>query len=134
MTFETRCCIAGGGPAGMMLGVLLARAGIPVVVLEKHARFPPRLSRRYRPSVDARSHRRARRPRRLPRQRPHSELREVRGMIGDERVTIADFSHLPVRCPFIAMVPQWDFLNFLADYGRRYSDLPAADAARKCSS
>jgi 2-polyprenyl-6-methoxyphenol hydroxylase-like FAD-dependent oxidoreductase len=45
----------------------------------------------------------------------------VRGMIGDERVTIADFSHLPVRCPFIAMVPQWHFLNFLAEYGRRYS-------------
>ena len=120
MTFETRCCIAGGGPAGMMLGVLLARAGIPVVVLEKHADF----LRDFRGDTVH--------PSTLEvigelgvldefLARPHSELREVRGMIGDERVTIADFSHLRVRCPFIAMVPQWDFLNFLADYGRRYS-------------
>jgi 2-polyprenyl-6-methoxyphenol hydroxylase-like FAD-dependent oxidoreductase len=120
MTLETRCCIAGGGPAGMMLGVLLARAGIPVVVLEKHADF----LRDFRGDTVH--------PSTLEvigelgvlddfLARPHSELREVRGMIGDERVTIADFSHLPVRCPFIAMVPQWDFLNFLAEYGRRYS-------------
>jgi 2-polyprenyl-6-methoxyphenol hydroxylase-like FAD-dependent oxidoreductase len=120
MTLETRCCIAGGGPAGMMLGVLLARAGIPVVVLEKHADF----LRDFRGDTVH--------PSTLEvigelgvlddfLARPHSELREVRGMIGDQRVTIADFSHLRVRCPFIAMVPQWDFLNFLADYGRRYS-------------
>jgi len=104
----------------MMLGVLLARAGIPVVVLEKHADF----LRDFRGDTVH--------PSTLEvigelgvldefLARPHSELREVRGMIGDERVTIADFSHLRVRCPFIAMVPQWDFLNFLADYGRRYS-------------
>jgi 2-polyprenyl-6-methoxyphenol hydroxylase-like FAD-dependent oxidoreductase len=120
MTLETRCCIAGGGPAGMMLGVLLARAGIPVVVLEKHADF----LRDFRGDTVH--------PSTLEvigelgvlddfLARPHSELREVRGMIGDERVTIADFSHLPVRCPFIAMVPQWHFLTFLAEYGRRYS-------------
>ena len=120
MTLETRCCIAGGGPAGMMLGVLLARAGIPVVVLEKHADF----LRDFRGDTVH--------PSTLEvigelgvlddfLAQPHAELREVRGMIGDERVTIADFSHLPVRCPFIAMVPQWHFLNFLAEYGRRYS-------------
>ena len=120
MTLETRCCIAGGGPAGMMLGVLLARAGIPVVVLEKHADFlrdfrgdtvhPSTLEVIYELGVldDFLA-------------RPHSELRELRGIIGDERVTIADFSHLPVHCPFIAMVPQWHFLDFLAEYGRRYS-------------
>jgi len=120
MTLETRCCIAGGGPAGMMLGVLLARAGIPVVVLEKHEDFlrdfrgdtvhPSTLEVIYELGVldDFLA-------------RPHSELRELRGIIGDERVTIADFSHLPVHCPFIAMVPQWHFLDFLAEYGRRYS-------------
>jgi 2-polyprenyl-6-methoxyphenol hydroxylase-like FAD-dependent oxidoreductase len=52
--------------------------------------------------------------------RPHSELREARGVVGDERVILADFSHLPVHAPFIAMVPQWDFFDFLAGEGRRY--------------
>ena len=116
---STQCCIAGGGPAGMMLGLLLARAGIPVVVLEKHADFlrdfrgdtvhPSTLEVMYELGV-------------LDEflARPHSELREVRGMIGDERITIADFSHLPVRAPFIAMVPQWHFLDFLTQRGRRY--------------
>jgi 2-polyprenyl-6-methoxyphenol hydroxylase-like FAD-dependent oxidoreductase len=115
---ETKCCIAGGGPAGMMLGVLLARAGIPVVVLEKHADFlrdfrgdtvhPSTLEVMYELGV-------------LDEflARPHSELREARGMIGDDRVTIADFTHLPVHAPFIAMVPQWEFLDFLAQFGRR---------------
>ena len=119
MTYETRCCVAGGGPAGMMLGVLLARAGVHVVVLEKHADFlrdfrgdtvhPSTLEVMYELGVldDFLA-------------RPHAELREVRGMIGDERVTLADFSHLPVHAPFIAMMPQWDFLDFLAEQGRRY--------------
>jgi 2-polyprenyl-6-methoxyphenol hydroxylase-like FAD-dependent oxidoreductase len=119
VAMETKCCIAGGGPAGMMLGVLLARAGIPVVVLEKHADFlrdfrgdtvhPSTLEVMYELGV-------------LDEflARPHSEMRETRGMIGDERVTIADFTHLPVHAPFIAMVPQWDFLDFLAQFGRRY--------------
>ena len=116
---NTRCCIAGGGPAGMMLGVLLARAGIPVIVVEKHADFfrdfrgdtvhPSTLEVMYELGV-------------LDEflARPHSEMREARGMIGDQRVTIADFTHLPVHAPFIAMVPQWDFLDFLAQFGRRY--------------
>jgi 2-polyprenyl-6-methoxyphenol hydroxylase-like FAD-dependent oxidoreductase len=103
----------------MMLGVLLARAGVHVVVLEKHADFlrdfrgdtvhPSTLEVMYELGV-------------LDEflARPHSELREVRGMIGDERVTLADFSHLPVHAPFIAMMPQWDFLDFLAEQGRRY--------------
>ena len=119
MTLETRCCIAGGGPAGMMLGVLLARAGVPVVVLEKHEDF----LRDFRgdtvhPSTLEVIHELGVLQEFL--KRPHSELRELRGMIGSEPVTIADFSHLPVKCPFIAMVPQWDFLNFLVDQGRRY--------------
>src|SRR5215216_4876861 len=115
----TRCCIAGGGPAGMMLGVLLARAGIPVVVLEKHADF----LRDFRgdtvhPSTLEVMHELGVLDEFLA--RPHSKLREARGIIGDTHVTIADFSHLPVHAPFIAMVPQWDFLDFLADHGRRY--------------
>jgi 2-polyprenyl-6-methoxyphenol hydroxylase-like FAD-dependent oxidoreductase len=119
VTLETRCCIAGGGPAGMMLGVLLARAGVPVVVLEKHEDF----LRDFRgdtvhPSTLEVIHELGVLEEFL--KRPHSELRELRGMIGNEPVTIADFSHLPVKCPFIAMVPQWDFLNFLVDQGRRY--------------
>ena len=119
MTLGTRCCIAGGGPAGMMLGLLLARAGVPVLVLEKHEDF----LRDFRgdtvhPSTLEVIHELGVLEEFL--KRPHSELRELRGMIGNEPVTIADFSHLPVRCPFIAMVPQWDFLNFLADQGRRY--------------
>src|SRR5262245_16477703 len=120
MTTETGCCIAGGGPAGMMLGVLLARAGIPVIVLEKHADF----LRDFRgdtvhPSTLEIFHELGVLEDFL--KRPHQELREVRGVIGDDQVTIADFSKLPVRCRFIAMVPQWEFLDFLADYGRRYS-------------
>ena len=119
MTLETRCCIAGGGPAGMMLGLLLARAGVPVLVLEKHEDF----LRDFRgdtvhPSTLEVIHELGVLEEFL--KRPHSELRELRGMIGNEPVTIADFSHLPVKCPFIAMVPQWDFLNFLVDQGRRY--------------
>jgi 2-polyprenyl-6-methoxyphenol hydroxylase-like FAD-dependent oxidoreductase len=119
MTLETRCCIAGGGPAGMMLGLLLARAGVPVVVLEKHADF----LRDFRgdtvhPSTLEVMHELGMLDAFL--KRPHSELRELRGMIGNQPVTIADFSHLPVQCKFIAMVPQWDFLNFLAEHARSY--------------
>jgi len=118
-TLQTGCCIAGGGPAGMMLGVLLARAGIPVIVLEKHGDF----LRDFRgdtvhPSTLEVIHELGVLDAFLA--RPHSELREVRGKVGDLPLTIADFSHLPVHSPFIAMIPQWDFLDFLADYGRRY--------------
>src|ERR1700704_5447662 len=119
MTLETRCCIAGGGPAGMMLGLLLARAGIPVVVLEKHADF----LRDFRgdtvhPSTLEVMHELGILDELL--KRPHSELRQIAGRIGDEPVTIADFSHLPVKCPFIALMPQWDFLDFLAGRARAY--------------
>ena len=115
----TSCAIAGGGPAGMMLGFLLARAGIDVVVLEKHADFlrdfrgdtihPSTLEIMYELGIlDAFL------------KRPHQEVRELAGLIGDERVVIADFSHLPTHCRFIALMPQWDFLDFLAEQARRY--------------
>jgi 2-polyprenyl-6-methoxyphenol hydroxylase-like FAD-dependent oxidoreductase len=102
----------------MMLGLLLARAGIPVVVLEKHADF----LRDFRgdtvhPSTLELMHELGVLDQFL--QLPHSEMREIRGVIDDVAVTIADFSHLPVTCPFIAMVPQWDLLTFLVHVARR---------------
>src|SRR3982751_6132174 len=101
-TITTQCCIAGGGPAGMMLGFLLARAGIPVTVLEKHKDF----LRDFRgdtvhPSTMEVLHELGLIERFLA--RPHNEYRVIRGAVGGEPVTIADLSHLPVRCPFIAL-------------------------------
>ena len=118
-TMTTRCCIAGGGPAGMMLGFLLARAGVDVVVLEKHADF----LRDFRgdtihPSTLEVMHVLGILEEFL--QRPHQEVCQLGGQIGDEFVMIADLSHLPTRCKFLALMPQWDFLDFLAEHGRRY--------------
>ena len=116
---HTRCCIAGGGPAGMMLGFLLARAGIDVVVVEKHADF----LRDFRgdtihPSTLQVMHELGLLEEFL--KRPHTEERQLGAQIGTEHLTIADFSHLPTRCKFIAFMPQWDFLDFLAEHGKRY--------------
>ena len=116
----TRCCIAGGGPAGMMLGYLLARAGVDVVVLEKHADF----LRDFRgdtihPSTLEVMHELGILEEFL--QRPHSKVFQAAGQIGDELVTLADFSHLPTKCKFIAFMPQWEFLDFIADHGMEYS-------------
>jgi 2-polyprenyl-6-methoxyphenol hydroxylase-like FAD-dependent oxidoreductase len=61
--------------------------------------------------------------------RPHQEVRELRGIIGDTRIKLADFGHLPTRCRFIALMPQWEFLNFLADAGRRYPGFHLATQA-----
>ena len=113
------CCIAGGGPAGVMLGFLLARAGVEVLVLEKHRDF----LRDFRgdtihPSTLQVMHELGLLDDFL--KRPHQEVRELRGIIGDTRIKLADFGHLPTRCRFIALMPQWDFLNFLAEAGRRY--------------
>jgi 2-polyprenyl-6-methoxyphenol hydroxylase-like FAD-dependent oxidoreductase len=115
---RARCCIAGGGPAGMMLGLLLARAGVDVMVLEKHADF----LRDFRgdtihPSTLEVMHELGLLDGFL--ERPHQELREIKGWIGDAIVPIADFSHLPTRCKFIAFMPQWEFLDFLASHAAR---------------
>src|SRR5215472_1956996 len=113
------CAIAGGGPAGMMLGVLLARAGVEVVVLEKHADF----LRDFRgDTVHPSSLQVIHELRWLEEflRLPHQEARSLSAQIGEETVTIADFTHLPTRCGFIALMPQWDFLNFLAAKGARY--------------
>jgi len=118
-TLNTRCCIAGGGPAGMMLGLLLARAGIDVTVLEKHADF----LRDFRgdtihPSTLELMHELGLLDDFL--KLPHSIAPTIKGRYGNLGLTIADFRHLPTQCKYIAMMPQWDFLNFLADHGRRY--------------
>ena len=115
----TRCAIAGGGPAGMMLGFLLARAGVDVLVLEKHADF----LRDFRgdtihPSTLDVMHELGLLDKFL--KLPHSKVREIGGIVGDEKVIFADFTHLPTHCGFIAFIPQWDFLDFLADQGKRY--------------
>lgn len=120
-TEHVQCCIAGGGPAGLMLGVLLARGGVNVRVLEKHADFlrdfrgdtihPSTLEIIYELGL-------------LDQflKLPHQKVHRLNGQFGDLRMIMADFSHLPVHAPYIAMMPQWDFLDFLADEGRRYAN------------
>ena len=117
---RTTCCIAGGGPAGMMLGFLLARAGVDVVVLEKHADF----LRDFRgdtihPSTLEVMHELSLLDEFL--KLPHRRVERLAGFVGDTPIRIADFSHLPTRCKFVALMPQWDFLDFLAGQGRRYA-------------
>ena len=115
----TRCCVAGGGPAGMIAGFLLARAGVDVIVLEKHADFlrdfrgdtihPSTLELMYELGLIEDFLR-----------RPHQELRQFGAQIDDATVIVADFSHLPTHCKFIALMPQWDFLNFIAEKAQAY--------------
>jgi 2-polyprenyl-6-methoxyphenol hydroxylase-like FAD-dependent oxidoreductase len=118
-TITTTCCIAGGGPAGMMLGFLLARAGVNVVVLEKHADFfrdfrgdtihPSTLELMYELGL-------------LDEflKLPHQKIERISVQIGDQHLTMIDLTHLPTHCRYVALMPQWDFLNFLAAQGRRY--------------
>jgi 2-polyprenyl-6-methoxyphenol hydroxylase-like FAD-dependent oxidoreductase len=115
----TKCCVAGGGPAGMMLGFLLARAGVDVVVLEKHGDFlrdfrgdtihPSTLELMYELGLldDFLK-------------LPHQKLDRLTAQVGDERVRMVDLTHLPTHCKYIALMPQWDFLDFLAARGKRY--------------
>src|SRR6059036_296154 len=118
-TLSVRCCIAGGGPAGMMLGFLLARAGVDVLVLEKHADF----LRDFRgdtihPSTLEVMHELELLDEFL--KLPHQEVRELNGQVGEIKLRLADFTRLPTHCKFLALMPQWDFLNFLADRAARY--------------
>ena len=111
--------IAGGGPAGMMAGYLLARAGVPVAVLEKHSDFnrdfrgdtihPSTLELMYELGL-------------LDEflKQPHQEARELRAVVNGHAVPVADFTKLPTHCKFIAFMPQWDFLNFLSSHAKRF--------------
>src|SRR3569832_110986 len=121
-TMQTHCCIVGGGPAGMMLGYLLARAGIETVVLEKHADiFRDFRGDTVHPStlqvmdelglIDAFL------------KLPHQRLQTMDGLFGGTHVRIADLRRLRTKYPFIAFMPQWDFLNFLREAGKRFASL-----------
>ena len=119
MQIKTTCCITGGGPAGITLGYLLARAGVSVVVLEKHADF----LRDFRgdtihPSTLEMMHELGLLEEFL--KLPHSKVRQLSVQIGDDHLVVGHFEHLPVHCKFIALMPQWDFLNFLAEHGKRF--------------
>jgi 2-polyprenyl-6-methoxyphenol hydroxylase-like FAD-dependent oxidoreductase len=118
-TLHTRCCIAGGGPAGMMLGLLLARQGVEVLVLEKHADF----LRDFRGDTIHPSTLEVMGELGLLDEflaRPHQRTQTVSLVVGGVPLTLGDFSHLPTRCKFIVFMPQWDFLDFLADHAREY--------------
>jgi 2-polyprenyl-6-methoxyphenol hydroxylase-like FAD-dependent oxidoreductase len=117
---QTRCCIAGGGPAGMMLAFLLARMGVDVVVLEKHADF----LRDFRgdtihPSTLEIMHELGILGEFL--KRPHQEVRHLAGQIGNDKVILADYTRLPTRCKFLGLMPQWEFLDFVKEQASRYS-------------
>ena len=119
-TRDVSCCVVGGGPAGMMLGLLLARAGVSVQLLEKHADF----LRDFRgdtihPSTLELMHELGLLDALL--RLPHQELPRLVAQVGDVLLPIADFSRVPTRCKFIAIMPQWDFLDFLARQGARYA-------------
>lgn len=114
IVLTTQCVVAGGGPAGLTLGFLLARSGVDVIVLEKHADF----LRDFRgdtihPSTMELMAELGLLERFL--ELPHQKVPKIFAQFGEERLQLADFARLPVRAPFIAMMPQWDFLTFLAE-------------------
>jgi 2-polyprenyl-6-methoxyphenol hydroxylase-like FAD-dependent oxidoreductase len=129
---HVQCCIAGGGPAGMMLGFLLGRAGVKTVVLEQHADF----LRDFRGDTVHPSTLMIMQELGLIEdflKLPHSEIRALSAEIGGISLKIADFARIPAPCKFVALMPQWDFLNFLADKGQRFPALRVVMSAQVTS-
>lgn len=118
---QSTCCIVGGGPAGVMLGYLLARKGVRVTVLEKHNDFfrdfrgdtvhPSTLELMYELGI----------LKELLRV-PHQELRSISGVVGGFNFKVSDFSRVPTYCKFVALMPQWDFLSFLSEKARQFQE------------
>ncbi len=118
-TVSTTCCVVGGGPAGMMLGYLLARSGVDVTVIEKHKDFfrdfrgdtvhPSTLEVLYELELLESFL-----------QVPHQKVTSVSGKVGDFAFRVADFTHLPTHCKFVALMPQWDLLDFLAGHAKKF--------------
>jgi 2-polyprenyl-6-methoxyphenol hydroxylase-like FAD-dependent oxidoreductase len=116
---ETTCCVVGGGPAGMILGYLLASQGVDVTVLEKHGDFfrdfrgdtihPSTLELLWELGLLEEFLK-----------QPHQRVESVGIVIGGSTFPVADFRHVPTHCKFIALMPQWDFLNFLASHAKRF--------------
>jgi 2-polyprenyl-6-methoxyphenol hydroxylase-like FAD-dependent oxidoreductase len=119
MTSDLDLVIAGGGPAGVMAGLLFARAGCRVEVIEKHADF----FRDFRGDTVHPSTLELLRELALIDEflkRPHDEVSSLTARVADRQITIADMSHLPVKSRFVALMPQWEFLDFLAQEARHY--------------
>jgi 2-polyprenyl-6-methoxyphenol hydroxylase-like FAD-dependent oxidoreductase len=121
-SFRVQCCIVGGGPAGMMLGYLLGRAGVDVLVLEKHANF----LRDFRGDTVHPSTLQILKELGLLEeflQRPHSKIGALSANVMAQSFKIADFGRLPPPCNYIVLMPQWDFLDFLTEQGRHFPNL-----------
>jgi 2-polyprenyl-6-methoxyphenol hydroxylase-like FAD-dependent oxidoreductase len=122
LTQQVQCCIVGGGPAGMLLGYLLGRAGVKTLIIEKHTNF----LRDFRGDTVHPSTLRIMDELGLLDDfllLPHSKIRPLSAEIDDKVVQLADFGKIPGRCNFVALMPQWDFLNFLASKSTRYPSL-----------
>jgi 2-polyprenyl-6-methoxyphenol hydroxylase-like FAD-dependent oxidoreductase len=119
---NARCCIVGGGPAGMMLGYLLGRAGIDTVVIEKHIDF----LRDFRGDTVHPSTMQIMDELGLLQdflKRPHDKITKLGGEFGGKMMRVADFTNVKTVCPYVAFMPQWEFLNFIAEAGERFPSL-----------